>query len=252
MFYFFLEGDHFMRCDAFSSLILWRISSETESFKIIEKSVGPLNVDEKHGSPCGWVYLHASAAGRATVAAALTYETRSYSKSSDGPTVLKTATAVSAYYPLVVYQAGSGSRYGGYYVNLSETEMEGWITERKGLDELYLVPGSTMDILLFGGPQRWSPRVEFVDTLHVLEQPDSSATDAVVVIRLSHQMYRISCERRGDYVSITVNIAAMLFFSTILNWYFFNYAEIALFPWKPCWRRSSSASHREYILACCV
>ncbi|KAF3328130.1 nuclear pore complex protein GP210 [Carex littledalei] len=188
------NGDHFMRCDAFSSLILWRLSSETESFKIIEKSV-----DEKHGSPCGWVYLHASAAGRATVAAALTYETRSYSKSSDGPTVLKAATVVSAYYPLVVYQAASGSRYGGYYVNLSETEIEGWITERKGLDELYLVPGSTMDIHLFGGPQRWSPRVEFVDTLHVLEQPDSSTTDAVVVNRLSHQMYRISCERRGDY-----------------------------------------------------
>lgn len=208
-----------MRCDAFSSLIRWRINSETESFKIIEKPAGFLNIDEDYGSPCAWVYLHASAAGRATVAATLSYDIHSYSESSDGPTILKAAILVSAYYPLVVCQAGSGSQFGGYYVNLSVTDAGGWITERKSLDELYLVPGSTMDILLFGGPQRWSPRVEFVDTLHILERSDSSTTDAVVVNRLSHQMYRISCETKGHFVSMTVHFIAMLSFCTIISWY---------------------------------
>ncbi|KAJ1693956.1 hypothetical protein LUZ63_010654 [Rhynchospora breviuscula] len=193
------NGDHFTRCDAFSSLIRWRINSEIESFKIIDKAAGLVSIDENHDYPCARVHLHASAAGRATLAATLSYETRSYSESSDVPIVLKAATVVSAYHPLVVYQAGSGSRFGGYYVNLSEIETGGSIMERKVLDELYLVPGSTMDILLFGGPQRWSPRVEFVDTLDVLDQPGSLTKDAVVVNRLSYQMFRISCQTRGDF-----------------------------------------------------
>jgi nuclear pore complex protein Nup210 len=236
LFFLFCEGDYFMRCDAFSSLIHWRIYSEFEPFKIIEKPARFLNVDENYGSPCAWVHLHASAPGRATVSAALSYDIRSYSELSDGPTVLKAATMVSAYHPLVVYQAGSGSQFGGYHVNLSITETEGRIAERKGLDELYLVPGSSIDIILFGGPQRWSPRVEFVDTLQVLKQTDSLTTDAAMVNRLSHQMYQVSCETRGNFVSVTVKFSAMISFNTIIGRYLLNYAGIALFSWKPCWR----------------
>ncbi|XP_072999237.1 nuclear pore complex protein GP210 [Typha latifolia] len=205
------NGTYFRRCDAFNSFVRWKVLSENKSFKIVDTSekVWPSDVfklsegfQELFSYPCAWTRLNATNAGRATLAATLSYETQSYFESFEGPTILKAASTISAYYPLMVYQAGKGDQFGGYWVDLSRihTRIPNFGGPR--LYELYLVPGSAMDVLLFGGPEQWDQRVEYVETVDVIGESEKPVTDNVIVQQASSgdvQIYQVSCRTRGKF-----------------------------------------------------
>ncbi|KAJ3682423.1 hypothetical protein LUZ60_014996 [Juncus effusus] len=189
------KGNNYARCEAFNSIIRWRLNSETESFKIIEGPNSKEDLTKNYNSPCALIHLHALTAGKAELTATLSYESsRSYSDTSDGPTMLKAVTQISSFYPLVVYQAGNGNKFGGYSVNLSNIK-----SDRKALDELYIVPGSSMDLVLFGGPDKWSEKVEFVDNLEILDLSDGILHDSVTVKELPGHVFRVSCQTKGHF-----------------------------------------------------
>ncbi|XP_020089259.1 nuclear pore complex protein GP210 isoform X4 [Ananas comosus] len=203
------DGSFYSRCDAFYSFVRWKVLSENESFKIINMT-GKLStfnavqsakgVQTSHAYPCAWTYLNATCAGRATIAATLSFESQSSFEPFDKPIILKASSTISAYYPLLVFQAETGDKIGGYWVDLTRLQTGLQDLDSTGLDELYLVPGSSMDILLLGGPERWGQKVEYVETVDVLDEPGGSITSSVVVQSspsAKESLYRVSCQLRG-------------------------------------------------------
>jgi len=72
--------------------------------------------------------------------------------------------------------------------------------------ELYLVPGSTMDVFLFGGPERWDRVVDFVETVDVIGESKNHITSSTAVQKLSSGLYRVSCLSKVSYVSTSNGI----------------------------------------------
>lgn len=157
------------------------------------------------GNPCSWTSLYASGVGRAVLHASLHLESLSSIQSMDGIITLKTVKSLAAYYPLTAYQAGNGNQHGGYWVDLSKIDANVQDLDSNGLDELFLVPGSSMDVLLVGGPDRWDHNTEFIETVNVLGGQDLS------VVRLHElssggRLYRIFCQTTGEFVSNMIYI----------------------------------------------
>ncbi|XP_008807451.2 LOW QUALITY PROTEIN: nuclear pore complex protein GP210 [Phoenix dactylifera] len=204
-------GVYFHRCDAFSSFVRWKLFSESECFRVIDKTweartsdMLPHNEGSKalYGYPCAWTYLYASGAGRAMLHATLSSESLSSFQFLDGPIILKAASPIAAYYPLVAYQAENGNRFGGYWVDLSRIFGGIQDSDSTSLDKLYLVPGSGMDVLLLGGPERWNHGVDFVETVNILGEPNLSVVDGVIVQQASSsggRQYKILCQALGNY-----------------------------------------------------
>ncbi|KAG1358954.1 hypothetical protein COCNU_08G004000 [Cocos nucifera] len=204
-------GVYFHRCDAFSSFARWNVFSESECFRVIDKTgkAWPLDMlphtegsKPLYGYPCAWTYLHASGAGRAMLHATMSSESQSSFQFLDGPIILKAASPIAAYYPLAVYQAQNGNHFGGYWVDLSRIFAGIQDSDGTSLNKLYLVPGSGMDVLLLGGPERWDHGVDFVETVNILGEPNSSVINAVIVQQASSsggRQYKIFCQSLGNY-----------------------------------------------------
>lgn len=163
--------------------------------------ISPIRGDSStlYGYPCAFTSIYASNAGRAVLHASLSFESTSF----DGPVILKATISIAAYHPLVVYQAGNGNQHGGYWVDLSRIDVGFPDFLSAGLDELYLVPGSTMDLLLLGGPERWDQKVDFVENVNILAEHDLSKVPYIEQHEYSRgrKYYRVFCRTVGKFVS---------------------------------------------------
>jgi len=201
-------GSFFYICDAFNSLIKWK--SGSESFVIVNATQELLDLKTEpntqlrssvNGSPCSWTYVFASHPGQSVIHAIFSKEDHYYSHS---PVVLKASLRIVAYLPLIVCQAGDGNQFGGYWVDLAQAEND---NQSHGLEELYLVPGTSLDIALVGGPELWDKAVDFIETVEVLDEGNSLAEDGVLVHRVSSSyknLYGVLCRKLGTYVSFSI------------------------------------------------
>ncbi|XP_026442426.1 nuclear pore complex protein GP210-like isoform X1 [Papaver somniferum] len=195
-------GSYFDRCDSFSSFIRWTVGSQ--SFEIVnttgKASAFKLsNIDgyqSLYSPPCAWTYVYASGVGRAILHATLSKELESFDHPSDEPVVLKASSMISAHHPLVVQQAGNGNQFGGYWAELPTTETGFHL---KDLNELYLVPGTELNVMLIGGPEQWDQGVEYVENVKNINGEQLSPKGGILVDRaLSNGgLYRISCLTMG-------------------------------------------------------
>ncbi|KAK8459402.1 hypothetical protein SEVIR_2G136800v4 [Setaria viridis] len=200
------NGHSFSRCDHLNAFIRWSVLSDNESFHILNTAEASSVEDIKHsagswgqnGNPCAWISLNASAAGRSTVVATFTFDSDSNIETL-GPISLKATSKISAYYPLVVLQGGNGNQFGGYWFDLSGIHGRIEIMDNNSLKELYLVPGSAMDVFLFGGPERWDQVVDFVETVDVIGELKNHITSSTTVQKLSSGIYRVSCPSKVNY-----------------------------------------------------
>ncbi|KAF2917566.1 hypothetical protein DAI22_09g202500 [Oryza sativa Japonica Group] len=201
------NGHPFSRCDCLNAFIRWSLLSENESFVVVGTADALSTETLKHyagswaqyGNPCAWVSLNASAAGQATLVATFSFDSESYSEIFSGPIFLKSTSKISAYYPLVVLQAGSGNRFGGYWVDLSRIHSGIQNMVNNSPKELYLVPGSTMDVFLSGGPEQWDQLVDFVETVDVIGESKNYVVSSTAVQKLSSRLYRVSCPSKGNF-----------------------------------------------------
>lgn len=200
-------GAYFYRCDAFRPLINWKAGNETFTIVNVTGITPFLDRHEtvKHhasiGSPCSWISVYASGSGRTMLQATLLKEYQHFDHSYV-PTVLKASMRIAAYLPLNVQQAGDGSQFGGYWFKLGQAENK---MKQQNLNKLYLVPGTHMDILLVGGPERWDEAVEFIETFEMSDE--SQARDGIDVHLLSGsngRLYGLSCQKLGNYVRLHV------------------------------------------------
>uniref|UniRef100_A0ACD5XVX7 Uncharacterized protein n=1 Tax=Avena sativa TaxID=4498 RepID=A0ACD5XVX7_AVESA len=200
------NGHSYSRCDYFNAFIRWSLLSENQTFEVVEAAEA-MSVDalkhhtawKQYGSPCAWISLNASAAGRATLVATVSSESESYLETFNVPIFLKATSKVSAYYPLMVLQAGNGNQFGGYWVDLSTLQNEIQNMGNNSPKELYLVPGSTMDVFLLGGPEQWDKVVDFVETVDVVGEPKGYMTGSTAVQKISSGLYRVSCQSKGNF-----------------------------------------------------
>ena len=202
---FLFAGHSYSRCDYFNAFIRWSLLSENQIFEVVDTAEA-LSIEAlkhhagswtQYGNPCAWISLNASAAGRATIVATFSSESESYLETFNVPIFLKATSKVSAYHPLLVLQAGNGNQFGGYWVDLSRLHSDIQNMGNNSPMELYLVPGSTMDVLLFGGPEKWDKVVDFVETVDVVGEP----TGSTAVQKISSGLYRVSCQSKGNFVS---------------------------------------------------
>lgn len=199
-------GAHFYRCDAFSSSINWKAGSE--SFVVVNATgktpfldkLGTVEYDTSlHGPPCSWTHLYASGSGRTMLHATLTKDYQHFDRSLDGPIVMKASARIAAYPPLILQQAGDGSQFGGGWFNQAETP-----NQMENLDKLYLVPGTKIDVLLVGGPERWDGRVDFIEPFEVFDEKHNHARDSVhmhVISGSYGRLYGVLCQSLGTFVS---------------------------------------------------
>ncbi|KAE8771234.1 hypothetical protein D1007_56923 [Hordeum vulgare] len=201
------NGHPYSRCDYFNAFIRWSLLSENQTFEVVDASEALTIEALKHhsgssaqyGNPCAWISLNASAAGRATIVATFSSESDSYFETFNEPIFLKATSKVSAYYPLLVLQAGNGNQFGGYWVDLSRLQSGIQNMGNNSPKELYLVPGSTMDVFLFGGPEQWDKVVDFVETVDVVGAPGNYIMGSTAVQKISSGLYQVSCQSKGVF-----------------------------------------------------
>ncbi|GMP29371.1 hypothetical protein CsSME_00004505 [Camellia sinensis var. sinensis] len=191
-----LNGAYFYRCDAFSSSVKWKTGSE--SFTIVNVTGESFVVDMLYGPPCAWTYVYASSSGHTMLHATLSKEYQHFDHSFSGPVILKASLRIAAYPSLLVHQVGDGNQFGGYWFDLAQAEAN---NQLGNLEDLYLVPGTHLDVMLRGGPDRWGQGVKFIQTVETLVE-HTLFKDGVVVHQISTSFsspYRISCQKLGTF-----------------------------------------------------
>ncbi|CAL5408204.1 unnamed protein product [Camellia sinensis] len=169
-----------------------------ESFTIDNVTGESFVVDMLYGPPCAWTYVYASSFGHTMLHATLSKEYQYFDHSFSGPVILKASLRIAAYPPLPVHQVGDGSQFGGYWFDLAQAEAS---NQLGNLEDLYLVPGTHLDVMLRGGPDRRGQGVEFIQTVETLVE-HTLFKDGVVVHQISTSFsspYRISCQKLGTF-----------------------------------------------------
>ncbi|KAI6671315.1 hypothetical protein NL676_006200 [Syzygium grande] len=200
-------GSHFYKCDAFDSFIKWKAVSE--SFIIVNETGETTKVqniidddDVKamvNGPPCSWTYVYAAGSGQTMLHAALLKEYHHFDPFSHGITALKASSRIAAFPPLVLHQIGDGNQFGGYWFDFAQVEADGHL---ESLDKIYLVPGTYVDVMLLGGPERWDGDVDFIETVECLDKEPANLKDQNLVRQLPssyRSLYRVSCQLLGTF-----------------------------------------------------
>ncbi|XP_057770260.1 nuclear pore complex protein GP210 [Salvia miltiorrhiza] len=199
-------GAYFHACDAFRSFIRWK--TESDSFIIvnttmevfvtgIKEAVEPHSIS--YGPPCSWTNIYAASCGRTLLHATLTRDNQLPDHVGRESTVLKASSSIAAFLPLIVHQASDGNQFGGYWFDWVHAESQ---NQLNSLDYLYLVPGTHLDVLLRGGPERWGKDVEFVENVAVLAEQDGLVKDKIFIRQIPTNYgnpYRIGCDSLGTF-----------------------------------------------------
>ncbi|KAL1564235.1 nuclear pore complex protein GP210-like protein [Salvia divinorum] len=198
------SGAYFYACDAFRSFIRWK--TESDSFIIVNTSTEVFITDikeavERHsvpyGPPCSWTNIYAASSGRTLVHATLTRDHQLSDHAGRESSVLKASSPIAAFLPLIVHQASDGNQFGGYWFNWVHAESQ---NQLGSLDYLYLVPGTHLDVMLHGGPERWGKDVEYVENVAVMVEQDGLVKDKISVHQIPTSYgnpYRIGCDSLG-------------------------------------------------------
>lgn len=138
-----------------------------------------------------------------------------------GPIILKTSLHIAAYAPLVVSQFGDGNQFGGYWYDFAKQETGGRL---ENLDKLYLAPGTHLDVMLLGGPEKWERGVDFIETVQSFDQEHAYVEDGVIVQLLSsnyRSLYRVTCQKLGNFVSLIMSclVFNIVYFLIIIDEY---------------------------------
>jgi nuclear pore complex protein Nup210 len=222
-------GLEYSQCDAFSKFVSWGIFGADGVFateKGISSSLFPpihtmLEDSKAHGlvpaqeaalklihpHACAWTLLSVAQAGRASVTASLNVGDSLLEQTApaiEHPS-LETSWTIAAFAPLTLEQASSGDAHGGYTYKISRNEWGSVNTPQNSpLKELLLVPGSSMNVILRGGPERWGQGVEFVDS-HEVRPDHGESMGAVAVTHLQEGrmcIYSINCKTLGNYTVV--------------------------------------------------
>ncbi|KAL8043788.1 hypothetical protein ABFX02_08G007800 [Erythranthe guttata] len=200
------SGAYFYACDAFRSSIRWK--TESDSFVIVNATEELLFLDRQeafelssssYGPPCAWTRIYASDSGRTVVHATLNRDNQQSDHTGRESNVLKVSSCIAAYSPLIVHQASDGNHFGGYWFDLARMESQ---NQLKNLDYVYLAPGTYLDVILYGGPERWGKEVEFIENMHVLDGQNSNVKHKIFIHQMSTSHgnpYRIGCESLGSF-----------------------------------------------------
>ncbi|XP_052195537.1 nuclear pore complex protein GP210 isoform X2 [Diospyros lotus] len=189
------NGAYFYRCDAFSSSIKWKTGSHF--FTLVNVTDESFAFDILYGPPCASTYIYASGSGHTMLQAVLTKEYLDFDRSRSSPVVLKASWRIAAHPPLTLHQAGDGNQFGGYWFDLAQAEANNQLEK---LDDLYLVPGTYLDVMLHGGPDRWGQGVEFIHNVETLDEQHNFSNDGVIIHQISagySSPYRIACLKLG-------------------------------------------------------
>ncbi|GLU11334.1 hypothetical protein SLE2022_280890 [Rubroshorea leprosula] len=199
------NGAYFSKCDAFHSLIKWKAGSEffivantSRDTAIFSEPENVENDARRYGPPCSWTDVYASGSGQAMLHATFSKEYHHFDDYFSGPIVLKATARIAAYPPLVLHQAGDGNKFGGYWFDLTQEEANSWLGS---LEKLFLVPGTHLDVMLRGGPERWGKGIDFVETVETLGE-ELAYDEGVNVHQISNghgNLYRILCQGLGSY-----------------------------------------------------
>lgn len=222
---FSFSGDYFYSCNAFHKFVRWKAGSE--SFIVVNATEEPLILERQgnadlhvsvSGPSCSWAYIYTSGYGQTMLHATLSKEYHHYDNSFHEPIILKASTRIAAYPPLVLHQVSNGNQFGGYWFNFSESEAS---NQLENLRRVNLVPGTSLDIMLRGGPERWDKDVGFIENVEILDDKHTHIKDGVLVHSVSgrHQsVYRVLCQNLGIFVSskLLTAVSLSLFLSSIL------------------------------------
>ncbi|CAM6103477.1 unnamed protein product [Calypogeia fissa] len=202
-------GKNYSVCDSFNPLVQWDIAGAENSFVQLNKtSEGWPLLGPEEPTPCAWNLLLATRAGRATVTATLSIPDSMLGSESPGPSqrLLETSWTIAAYMPMWLEQGGDGNCYGGYSSRGGDmlSSPDGTGGSVKGLTELLLSLGSSMRVIVRGGPERWRHGVEFVES--IMEERDGAAPlSGVGVAHLTEgagRVYRLTCTGLGTHIVI--------------------------------------------------
>ncbi|GAB2279015.1 hypothetical protein Dimus_013681 [Dionaea muscipula] len=199
-----MAGDYYYRCDAFKSSIRWNTGSEsfiivntTTAASVMEnlRSVGPsVSV---YGHPCSSTYVYAAKQCRTLLHATWSKEHLYFDYPFDGQIILKASTPIASYSPLTVHQACDGSKFGGYGIDYGKAGDHDSLDK---LENLYLTPGTYLDVELLGGPERWGKGVDFIESVDILDEQRTLSKDGALVHQIvtsyGHQ-FRIMCNALG-------------------------------------------------------
>ncbi|KDP46416.1 hypothetical protein JCGZ_10256 [Jatropha curcas] len=201
-----LNGAFFYRCDAFHSFMKWKAGSE--SFVVVNATEVPPVLENPgndelpvlvYGPSCSWTYIYASAPGQTMLHVVLSKEYDHYDHSFHGTVILKASYRIAAYPLLVVRQVGDGNQFGGYWFDLAHVEAS---NQLENLEMIYLVPGTSLDIVLLGGPERWDKGVDFIENVEVLADKHAYTENGVLVRPVSEgyqSVYRVLCQTLGVF-----------------------------------------------------
>lgn len=200
------NGDYFYQCDAFSSSVKWYTGSE--SFIIVNSTREaflknkPIMDDQsksEYGPTCAWIYLFAASPGRANLQATFS---KPLDHSFGRQLMLKASAPIASFSPLIVCQAGDGNQFGGYWFDLEKGETH---DELRTLDDLYLAPGTHLDVKLSGGPERWGDGVDFIQTIDIFDAMFAHRKDRALVHKVPTTQgykYRILCQELGNFTLV--------------------------------------------------
>ncbi|KAJ9135376.1 hypothetical protein P3X46_032567 [Hevea brasiliensis] len=200
------NGAFFYSCNAFHSFIKWITGSEsfvvvnaTKEPPVLEKLGNVELHDSVYGPPCSWTSVYALDSGQTMLHAVLSKEYDHYDHSFHEPIILKASSRIAAYPPLIVRQVGDGNQFGGYWFDLAHVEAS---NQLENLERLYLVPGTSLDVILLGGPESWDKGVDFIETVEILDDKHTDSKDGVhvhPVFGRYQSMYRVSCQNLGIF-----------------------------------------------------
>lgn len=205
-----ISGASFSRCDAFNSLIKWKTGSD--SFVIVNATSEMMMLEELRSTgsspPCSRAYLYTSSPGRTVLQATLAKEFHYFDKSLSESIDLKATSSIGAYQPLTIRQDSDGNHHGGYWFDKTQEETD------VGVSNIYLVPGTYVDVTLLGGPERWDDNVEFTETVTKVNEDKEDLTNGDNIYHNfdGHvNMFRVSCQTLGSYVSFKRPMQLFLF-----------------------------------------
>ncbi|XP_065877577.1 nuclear pore complex protein GP210 isoform X2 [Euphorbia lathyris] len=200
------NGGFFYSCNAFYSSIRWKAGSE--SFLVVNATEEPPVLEKQgnaglhvsvNGPPCSWAYVYTSGSGQTMLQATLSKEYHHYDHSFHEPVVLKASTRIAAYPPLILHQVSDGNQFGGYWFDFAEVEAS---NQLENLKRLNLVPGTSLDIMILGGPERWDKGVDFIENVKILDDKRTHMKDGVLVHPVStrqQRVYRVQCQNLGIF-----------------------------------------------------
>ncbi|CAN4080170.1 unnamed protein product [Withania somnifera] len=200
-----LDGDLFYKCDAFAPPIKWK--SGNDAFIVVEsgetlisekQEVTPIG-SEKYGPACAWTHIYAANPGQTILHATLSKEFQQYDHSTGGSVILQATSRIAAFAPLILHPASDGNQFGGYWFNLVQVEADNRL---ENMEHLYLAPGTSFEVMLRGGPNRWDEGVGFIEAVESLDEHNLRAHDGALVnqeLTSYGSTYRIKCQDVGVF-----------------------------------------------------